>query len=276
MFPAIFAKTYPGADAAQVLAAAAADGYRGVQFNLQCAGIASVPDTLPEGLAEGVARAAAATGVTLSALSGTYNMAHPEPAVRARGRAGFAQVLRAAQRMGAPIVTLCTGTRHPSNMWAPHPDNAYASAWSDLRAELDVILPWAEAAGVRLGVEPEHANVVADADLARRLLDEVKSPYLGIVLDAANLLSPVALPRQREVMDHAFERLGDALLLAHAKDMDAQGGVVGAGQGAVDLDHFAARLREVGYAGALVGHGFELKDARSSAMTLQRLCEGAA
>ena len=275
MFPAIFAKTYPGTTA-DVLAAAAADGYRGVQFNLQCAGIASIPDELPDGLAEGVARTAAAQGVTLSALSGTYNMAHPDPAVRARGRAGFAHVLRAAQRMGAPIVTLCTGTRHPSNMWAAHADNTHPSAWADLRAELDVVLAWAEEAGVSLGVEPEHANVVSDAEQARRLLDEVKSPRLGIVLDAANLLSPATLPRQREVMDHAFDRLGEALLLAHAKDMDAQGAVVGAGQGAVDLDHFVARLRDAGYTGALVGHGFELKDARASAATLQRLCAGAA
>jgi sugar phosphate isomerase/epimerase len=275
MQPAVFARTYPGADAAQVLAAVAADGYAAVQFNLQCAGIASLPDHLPDGLAEQVAHRARAAGLRIAALSGTYNMAHPDPAARAQGRAGFANVVEAARRMGAPVVTLCTGSRDAANLWRAHPDNASPAAWRDLRTELDAALELAERAGVCLGIEPEPANVVRDAVVARRLLDEVGSARLGIVLDAANLLSPERLPRQHAVMAEAFALLGGSLLLAHAKDMDAEGRVVGAGQGAVDLETFVGHLRAVGYDGALVGHGFGPEDARSSAVVLRRLCGGA-
>ena len=71
------------------------------------------------------------------------------------------------------MVTLCTGTRDPQNMWRAHPDNQTAQAWTDLRATLDVLLDAARDAGVQLGVEPEFANVVADAPTAARLLEQL-------------------------------------------------------------------------------------------------------
>jgi sugar phosphate isomerase/epimerase len=259
MYPAIFGRTYSLTNSSDVLAAAAADGYRGVQFNLLSAGLASLPEELPDGLAEQVRDAAQTSRIRLAALSGTYNMAHPDPNIRAASRRGFRNVVEAARRMGAPIVTLCTGSRDPNDMWKRHPDNQSIEAWSVFRGELDFALGLAETAGIKLGVEPEPGNVVNDADAARRLLDEVASPLLGSVLDAANLLSSETLAAQHEVIEKAAQLLGDSLLLAHAKDIDYSGHVTAAGEGAVDLAWFVTALRAVGYDGALVGHGFSVE-----------------
>jgi sugar phosphate isomerase/epimerase len=59
----IFAKTFPGTDAATVLAAARDAGYATVQFNMACLGLPAMPDALPPGAAESVAAATLATGV---------------------------------------------------------------------------------------------------------------------------------------------------------------------------------------------------------------------
>jgi sugar phosphate isomerase/epimerase len=256
MYPAIFARTYPFTDAAQVFAAAAADGYRGVQFNLVSTGLPALPQRLPHGLAEKIKHQAHAAGVALAALSGTYNMAHPDPGVRASSRKAFANVVEAARRMGAPVVTLCTGSRDPEDMWKRHPDNQSALAWSVLRSELDFALSLAATAGIKLAVEPEPGNVVNDAQAAWRLLHEVASPLLGIVLDPANLLSPQTLPTQHEVIAQAAQLLGGSLLLAHIKDIDSSGRVTAPGSGAVDLPAFVAALRSIAYDGPLIAHGF--------------------
>jgi sugar phosphate isomerase/epimerase len=256
MYPGIFGRTYAVTNAAGVLAAAASDGYRGVQFNLLSAGVASLPEQLPEGLAEGVRDQAQCCGLRLAALSGTYNMAHPDASARANSRRCFGNVVEAARRMGAPVVTLCTGSRDAHDMWRHHPDNRSAVAWSVFRGELDLALELAGAAGIKLAIEPEPGNVVNDALAAKRAVDEVASPALGIVLDAANLLSAATLTVQHEVITRATELLGGSLLLAHAKDIDGFGQVVAAGEGAVDLGGFVAALRSVGYDGALIGHGF--------------------
>ena len=75
-------------------------------------------------------------------------------------------------------------------MWRWHPDNTTAAAWADSRTTLQALAALAEDHGLTLAVEPEHSNVVATADQALVMLEEVDSPALKIVYDAANLLDP--------------------------------------------------------------------------------------
>jgi sugar phosphate isomerase/epimerase len=276
MYPAIFGKTYTRPTVSEVLAAAAEDGFSGVQFNLVSAHIPSLPDHLPEGLAEKIGDCAQKMGIRIAALSGTYNMAHPDPLMRTASRPKFLNVVEAARRMGAPVVTLCTGSRDASDMWKPHPDNASDAAWVDLRKELEFALSAAEAANIKLGIEPEPGNVVRDAKTAYKLLVQVSSSRLGIVLDAANLLSPQTLALQDSVIQEATDLLGDQVLVAHAKDIDAAGQVVAAGEGAVHLLKFVTALRAAGFHGALIGHGFGAEKARSVAKFLFGLVEATA
>jgi sugar phosphate isomerase/epimerase len=273
MYAAIFGRTYASTNAAEVLDAATKDGFAGVQFNLISAGIGSLPEHLPQRLAESVGEYAKVKNLRIAALSGTYNMAHPDREVRAASRLGFKNVVDAARRMGTPVVTLCTGSRDVTDMWKFHRENGSPSAWQDFRAELDVALAAAEAADVKLAVEPEPGNVVRDAKTARRLLDEVRSPRLGVVLDAANLLSVETLSRQEGILLEAIHLLGNDVLIAHAKDIDAAGHVVAAGKGAVHLKTFAAGLRHAGFDGALIGHGFGPEQAKSVAKVLRHFVE---
>jgi len=274
MLPSVFAKNYSPSPLPELCAAVAAHGYRGIQFNLSCIGLDSLPTHLPEGLCADSARVAKAHELAMVAMSGTYNMAHPDRSVRTSARIGFANVITAAKQMGAPVVTLCTGTRNPSNMWAGHPDDSTPAAWKDLRAELDVALEIAAPAGITLAVEPEPGNIIANARMARRLLDEVNTPYLGIILDAANLLSVDTLPQQHAIMHEAVELLAGHIVLAHAKDIASTGKVVAPLQGAVDLRHFVRLLQQAGFTGALVAHGFDPLDNALAAQGMGELCVG--
>ena len=271
MVSAIFSRTYPMKNIAEVLDAVAADGYEAIQANLSSAGLASLPEILPAGIAADFASEAKTRGIQIVALSGTYNMAHPDAAVRRASRLGFAKVVRAAREMGAPIVTLCTGSRNTQDMWKHHPDNTTEAAWSDLRAELEFALELAEAADIALAIEPEIGNVIRDPKAAVMIVNEMASDRLGIILDAANLLPPETLSTQQAVIDEATGLLGGSIVLAHAKDMDAAGQVVAPGEGAVDLVAFAKALRAVGYDGALVAHGFEADKTAAAAKALKRI-----
>jgi sugar phosphate isomerase/epimerase len=276
MYTAIFSRTYPMKDVGSVLGAVASDGYQGIQANLSSAGLASLPDILPPGIGAQFATQARVEGLRIAALSGTYNMAHPDAKVRQASRVGFRNVVTAAREMGAPIVCLCTGSRDAHDMWKFHRGNGSDGAWNDLRCELEFALALAQAAGIRLAIEPEPANVIRDATAAARILKEMSSPHLGIILDAANLLAPETLAKQHRVMDEAIGLLGGSLLLAHAKDIDAFGRVVAPGEGEVDLLAFASALRSVGYDDALIAHGFAADKAGISAKFLQGIIEESA
>lgn len=271
MIPAIFSRTYPLTSAAATFAAVKADGFQAVQFNLSNLGLSPLPDALPDLAA--VRTQAAEAGITISALSGTWNMAHPDPAYRLAMRARFDLVLQAAQALGTPIVTLCTGSRDAGNMWQAHPDNATPEAWADFSTELERALDRAAQFGLRLGIEPEPANVISDARTAARILAQMQAPHLGIVLDAANLIPAEDAPRQQAILDAALDLLGPHLLLAHAKDHDATGRVVPPGDGVIDLPAFVLGLKGAGFTGALIGHGFDVADAPRAAKVLQSLCQ---
>ena len=110
---------------------------------------------------------------------------------------------------------------------------------------------------VVLAFEPEVNNVVDSARKARRLLDEIGSPFLKVTFDAANLFHAGELPRMREILDEAFELVGKDIVLAHAKDLDHDGdaGHLPAGHGKLDYDRYVALLHRYRFPGPLLLHG---------------------
>ena len=74
------------------------------------------------------------------------------------------------------MITLCTGSRDPDNMWRRHPDNDTPEAWADLTVSMRQAIQVAEEHQVTLAFEPEVANVVDSAIKARRIIDEIGSP----------------------------------------------------------------------------------------------------
>jgi sugar phosphate isomerase/epimerase len=271
----IFAKTFEGMDPDPVLRQAAAAGYAAVQYNMACSGIGSLPTDIPERAAAAVASAAKANGVTIAAVSATYNMLHPDMAQRALGRAAFAAIAAKARTMGTRLVTLCTGSRDAADQWRHHPDNDTESAWSEMLREFHVLLPIAERHDVILGVEPELANAVSSALKARRLLDTLRSDRVKIVFDPANLFETEAARPSREIIAEAICLLADSIVLAHAKDRKLDGGFATAGTGVIDFGRYVAGLRESGFAGTVVTHGLAASEASGVAHFLRQQIEDA-
>ncbi|TIU81372.1 MAG: sugar phosphate isomerase/epimerase, partial [Mesorhizobium sp.] len=219
------------------------------------AGLPSMPDAVPDAAIDTVDAAAKATGISLVALSGTYNMAHPDSRMRQDGLRRLAVVIETAARLSIPLVTLCTGTRNAEDQWAHHPDNTDPSAWADMALEIEKALLIAEPHGVDLGIEPEQANIVTSAEDAIRLIGEMGSKRLRIVLDPANLFERANAEQARSIVAEAVERVAGHVSLAHAKDRFADGRFATAGQGVVDFADFIARLKATGFDGPLVTHG---------------------
>ena len=257
----IFARTFPGTTPLSVMGAAKAAGFDAVHYNLSCSGLPSLPDRVDTASCAEIVDAARQTGMTIAGLSGTYNMAHPDPQLRADGARRLRVVIGAAAVIGAPIVTLCSGTRDAQDQWRAHPRNSGTLAWADMIASMRDALAMAEAQGVDLGVEPELANVVSGAVQAQRLLAELPSPRLRIVLDPANLFETAPDADRRARIGDAIARLGPRIAMAHAKDRAPDGSFVAAGSGVVDFADFIARLRAAGFKGPLVAHGCTADEA---------------
>jgi sugar phosphate isomerase/epimerase len=162
-------------------------------------------------------------------------------------------------------------------MWRHHPANGTAQAWRDMLASIESAVALAQAKGVTLAVEPEVSNVVDSAEKARRLLDELHSDSLKIVIDAANLFPAGSISRQHEILDAAFQLLREHIVMAHAKDLKADGaaGHEAAGTGLLDYDYYISLLRDVGFRGPLIMHSLEESQVAETKAFLQRQLDAA-
>lgn len=265
----IFAKTFAGTDPFTVLTATKAAGFSCVQYNMACSGLAAMPDKITESNALSVAAASAATGVTIAAVSGTYNMVHPDVAVRRDGLRRLEVLAARCQNMGTRLITLCTGSRDPLDQWRHHTDNQSVQAWCDLVAEMEEAIDIAERYDVDLGIEPELANVVNSATRARALIDELQSVRIKIVLDPANLFEVVEIIEQRRIVSAAVGLLSDRIALCHAKDRSVGGRFTTAGKGCLDYDHYFAELKAIRFSGPMVTHGLGADEAAGAAEFLK-------
>jgi sugar phosphate isomerase/epimerase len=265
----IFAKTLSRPTIDELFQAIASYGVYSVQFNMSCAGLDTFPGHVSPELIQRITEAAEQAAIELSALSGTFNMAHPDPAVRRGGLKKFEILCEVAARLRIPVVTLCTGSRDPANMWKWHPDNDSKEAWDDMVRSIEAALIAAEKNNLMLAFEPESENVTNSSIRGRKLLDELRNPRLRIIIDPANLISPKR--NQKEVLDEAFTLLGDAIVIAHAKDRNNDFEPCAAGKGILDFEYYLQGLKKIGFTGPLIMHGLEEEDIAFSRDFLQRI-----
>jgi sugar phosphate isomerase/epimerase len=275
----IFAKTFSRATLTETLDAVRDTGLATMQFNLALAGGPSLPDEISAQLVSYIHTEVSRRGLRMAAVSGTYNMAHPDSAVRADGQRRLHELIAAAAAgLGTGVVTLCTGSRDATDMWRRHPDNRTPEAWRDMLAGLEAALTAAEAHEVTLAFEPEHNNVVHSAAAGRRLLDAVRSRRLKVIIDPANLLDRNGLGRQGDTLREAFQLLGDDLVLAHAKDLRADGMIAAAGRGGLDYELYLALLGHAGHDVPLILHALAEDEVTDSVAflrtTLARISTG--
>ena len=168
MILGIFARTFKRPSLEGVLDAVQAHGLRAVQFNTASAGLPSMPDEIEPGLLVRIRAALEARGLEMAAVSGTFNMIHPDPRRREEGLRRLGVLAAACRPMGTSTITLCTGTRDPDDKWRWHPGNALPDAWRALRGAMERALATADEHAVYLATEPDRANAVASPVAARR------------------------------------------------------------------------------------------------------------
>jgi sugar phosphate isomerase/epimerase len=266
----IMCRTFVRSTLQETLDAVIQHGIHCIQFGLSSAGLPELPQRIDPELCDLIRQEMEAREIDMACISGTFNMIHPDVATRQDGLRRLDQLAAACGRLGTSVITLCTGTRDPQNMWRRHPDNDSPEAWADMLASISQALRSAEDYGVTLAFEPEVSNVVDSARKGRRLLDEMRSPYLKVVMDGANIFHAGELPRMREILDEAFDLLGKDVVIAHAKDLDRDGeaGHIAAGKGLLDYEHYLSLLTALGGDLPLILHGLSEEEVDDCAAFL--------
>ena len=271
----IFARTFPRPTLEETFDAVVAHELHCVQFNMACVGLPSLPDHIENDVITYIHKEATSRQISIAAVSGTYNMIHPDPKQRQKGLRRLRVLASTCKYMGTSVITLCTGTRDPQNMWRWHSENTSPQAWEDLLSSMDAALHIAEEEGIILAFEPERANVINTAARGRALLDAMQSQHLKVIMDPANLIVSENKQHMHHILDEAFELLGEYIVLAHAKDIGPDNTFRAAGSGILDYDYYLHHLEAATVEVPLIIHGLSEAQVDATVRFLrERLREG--
>jgi sugar phosphate isomerase/epimerase len=162
-------------------------------------------------------RTLAGQGVDIAVLGCYDNIIHPDAARRESILQKFEAYLRNARHFGAPMVATETGSVNREGFAytrANFTDEAYQEAVAVIRR----LVEFGERVGTIVAIEPGINHPIYNLDRVEQLLDEVDSPFLGIVFDATALLDPHEPVDLAALTSDAFERFGGRIVAAHLDD----------------------------------------------------------
>jgi sugar phosphate isomerase/epimerase len=162
--------------------------------------------------ARGVAAAFSAQGVRIAVLGCYVDPLLPDPAGRRAEIERYFKSIDLCDAYEAGMVATETGPR-PGGAAEAAEFTRIAAGWAER----------AEAAGARIAIEPVFGHTVSGPRAAKRLLDDISSPALGIVYDPANLVDPARPGIQAATFALALELLGERIMAIHAKDFIIEG-----------------------------------------------------
>jgi L-ribulose-5-phosphate 3-epimerase len=163
----------------------------------------------------------------------------------------FEAHIDAAAALGCRIIGTETGSPAP---YLNQPEGR-ETAFRVALASLHRLVKAAEAKGICVGVEPvAEYHALSSAAHAKIMIDEFKSPALGIIFDPVNLVPPTGVADMNAFLDECFAAFGDRIVAIHAKDYTMVAGNMGlvksealpAGAGDMDWQGVFSRLIKAG------------------------------
>lgn len=269
----VFSKTYNGSSLETVFPYIYKDEIESIQFNFSCVGLDPMSLNVDESILDKINTYKDKYNIRIDALTGTFNMIDPDLEAKNKAIEQFKYQCYLASRIGAPIITLCTGSKN-IDKWVWDDRNNLESSYLELLDTTRKIIKYAEEYGIILAVETEQANVINTPLKARKYLDDINSPNLKIVLDCANLFNLDNINNVDGTIKQAFELLGKDIVSAHAKDVNKELKFVCTGDGIVNYELFISLLRKYNYDGSILMHGLKQEEIIKGRDYLRRIING--
>ncbi len=242
--------------AQSLFAEAKGHGFDGIEPAVGAAGILT-PET-SESECAGLLRVAQQEGIAISSLASglgwDYPLSDQDLEVRNRGIEIQKSALRIAGWLGVECLLVIPG--QVSGFDSTGPDHVpYDVTCENMRASISELIPTAEEAGVKIGIENVWNKVLLSPLEMRDFIDSFASPWVASYLDVGNMI----------VTGYAedwVKVLGARVAGVHFKDFKREVGTLDGFcdllEGDVNYPAVMAGLREAGYDGPWVAEFFAL------------------
>lgn len=137
---------------------------------------------------------------------------HENPDVLKTQLKRFLNFLYYAKDFGADVIGTETGVR--ATLEETHSEENYQFFVNNMRP----IIKKAEEIGVTVGIEPVYSSTIWSPQVMKRMLDEVNSDNLKVILDISNMTHAPTRHMQCDIINDSFDLFGDKIAAVHLKD----------------------------------------------------------
>jgi len=124
----------------------------------------------------------------------------------------FRSFLYYAKDFGADVIGTETGIQ--ATREETHSEENYQYFLSNMTP----IIKEAEKIGVTVGIEPVYAGTIFLPERMKRMIDDVNSDSLGVILDVSNMIYNETRYMQSDIINDSFDLFGDRIKAIHLKD----------------------------------------------------------
>ncbi|MBQ7901988.1 MAG: sugar phosphate isomerase/epimerase [Clostridia bacterium] len=231
----------------EMFAEAKKHGFDGVELSMNASGELTT-DTGLEELRQ-IKNEADNAGITLySVTSGVcwmYSLTSDDEAQRGLAKENVKKQLDIAARLGCETILVVPG--HVGVDFAPHLGVVeYETAYNRALNAIGELVPYAESAGVVMGIENVWNKFLVSPLEVRSFIDEINSPYVKAYFDVGNVLI-------NSYPEHWITILGNRIAKVHFKDFKRSIGNINGFcdllAGDVDYKAVMSAFKSVGYDG---------------------------
>lgn len=164
------------------------------------------------GLSEKVKTQLDSYNLEVSVLGCYINPVNPNKDALEKELTRFKNFLHYAKDFNAGVVGTETGVLQ--TIEASQSEENYLTLVENLRP----LVKEAEKLGVVIGIEPVYPTAIKSPQRMKRLLDDLGSDNVGVILDVSNLTYSETRYMQSDIINDAFDLFGEKIKVIHLKD----------------------------------------------------------
>lgn len=173
---------------------------------------------LTPGLAMYLRKLFAENNMDIAVLGCYLNLATPDPSALRANVERYKAHMRFASLLQCGVVGSETGAPNVGYSFEPA-----CRSEESLKLFIERVRPvveYAEKCGVIFALEPVTKHICYSAERLRRVLDEINSPNLQVILDPLNLIDETNVADYKAVVRNAIDVLGKDVAVVHIKDFN--------------------------------------------------------
>lgn len=174
------------------------------------------------GSARWIKESLANCGVYVSILGCYVNLSSENIETRRSAVEDFKYHISLCKEFGA----LAVGTETGSIKGGYCKENFTEEAYQITVKSVAEMVEYAEKFGVVVAIEPGINHPIFSANRLKRLVDDIKSDNLKVIIDCSNLVTPENFENHVDVAKEAIDLLGDKIMHFHVKDCAFENGII--------------------------------------------------